>query len=432
MRPFRYLLPALTLTFLVAGNIQSQSTATEAATNQTVSSAPTGAYCDLLGHSEKFKNQMVWVQAIYETDFEKSVITSPSCPTLLPMTWVTFDGHWESRTTCSVWITVSEPKWRVPLNVVFIGKFKTEGRYGHMDMYPLSIEVYKVEAATTSKNAALSPKSLAQTTDDAGYQRTPPVFSRQYRDGEKLGYHMEATNEGRYKTIKYQADVDCVVKRDARGTFVEECSWTNLIVDNSRIELSAAAKNFRQALSLEPAIMPTVPDLSKVLQLVGPITDLLTFYIDLWLANKSNQLQNVGDRFYIPHGIPNSWADGNYVLTGEDSIDFDFVFAGKTAQGIATIVVRHVPPAQPQIKLPAEWMKAQVADTPNNWVEVEKSGDGKFSAEVGKETFDVELRVAKDGKLLSATMDNPVDVFGQDCTDRGLTHCEDRRAALPN
>jgi hypothetical protein len=159
MRPFYYLPFALTLSFFVVGNIQSQSTVPDSAANQIVASGLTVAYCDLLEHSGKFKNQTIRVQAIYETDFEKSVITSPSCPTPLPMIWVTFDGHWESRTTRSIRKTVSKAKWHGPLDVVFVGKFKTDGRYGHMDMYPLSIEVYKVEAASTSKNAEQSPKS---------------------------------------------------------------------------------------------------------------------------------------------------------------------------------------------------------------------------------------------------------------------------------
>ena len=95
---------------------------------------------------------------MYETDFEKSVLTSASCPTPLPMIWVDFDDHWKSRTTRSVRKAVSNVKWGVPLDVVFIGKFKTDGPYGHMDMYSLSIEVYKVEAATTSKNPGTSPE----------------------------------------------------------------------------------------------------------------------------------------------------------------------------------------------------------------------------------------------------------------------------------
>jgi hypothetical protein len=159
MYPFRSLLPVLALAFLGTGNVQSQSTGTGTVTHQTIASAQAVAYCDLLEHSEKFKNQMIRVQAIYERDFEKSVITSPSCPTPLPMTWVTFGGHWESRTTRSVRKTVSTVKWRVPLDVVLVGKFNTDGRYGHMDMYPLSFEVYKVEAATTPRSAGTLPKS---------------------------------------------------------------------------------------------------------------------------------------------------------------------------------------------------------------------------------------------------------------------------------
>jgi hypothetical protein len=96
---------------------------------------------------------------MYEADFEKSVITSASCPTPLPMIWVDFEDHWESRTKRNVRKAVSNIKWRLPFDVVFIGKFKTDGRYGHMDMYPLSIEVYKVEAAGAPKSTGPTPKS---------------------------------------------------------------------------------------------------------------------------------------------------------------------------------------------------------------------------------------------------------------------------------
>jgi hypothetical protein len=214
------------------------------------------------------------------------------------------------------------------------------------------------------------------------------------------------------------------VKKDEPGPFFEECAWSNLVVNGNPVTLPPVAQAFRQRLSLDPEVNPSVPDLSKVIPLIGPITDLLTFYSDLWLANKSNQLHSVGDHFYFAHGTPNSWADGNYVLLGQDSIDFDFTLADAVADGIITIVVRHVPPASPQIKLSAEWMKAPVSGVPNNWVEVEKHGD-KFVAEVGSETFDVRLKVAKNGKILSATMENPVEVSARECTDAELGQCGD-------
>jgi hypothetical protein len=30
-----------------------------------------------------------------------------------------------------------------------------------------------------------------------------------------------------------------------------------------------------------------------------------------------------GDHVLVRHGKPNSWADGNYILFGQDAIDFD-------------------------------------------------------------------------------------------------------------
>ena len=65
-----------------------------------------------------------------------------------------------------------------------------------------------------------------------------------------------------------------------------------------------------------------------------------------------------------------------------------------------------------------------MADTPNNWVEVTKTKDGKYQAGVGKETFDVTITVSTvDGKILSASMDNPVVMSARECEDAALTRC---------
>ena len=67
-----------------------------------------------------------------------------------PMTWVDFDKQWEARTKRGVRHRLSDVKWRVQMDVVFIGIFKADGRYGHMDDYPFLIEVYKVEVVRAS------------------------------------------------------------------------------------------------------------------------------------------------------------------------------------------------------------------------------------------------------------------------------------------
>lgn len=138
------------------------------------------------------------------------------------------------------------------------------------------------------------------------------------------------------------------------------------------------------------------------------------------------ELRKPGDRFYFQNPIVPSWADGNFVVIGEDAIDFTITLADMR-DGVATLLIKHVPPAQPKIRIPADWMRAPVADTPNNWVQVRRTKTG-YTASVGKETFDVELRIdLADGKILSAKMDNPVIKITRDCTDVALTQCDEAR-----
>jgi hypothetical protein len=190
------------------------------------------------------------------------------------------------------------------------------------------------------------------------------------------------------------------------------------------VELTPASLAFRQKLSLSPDFTLTVPDLSKVQpQIIGPITDLLTFYADMQVA-QHGALTKPGDHYYFKHGTPNSWADGAYYVLGQDSIDFDVTLTKIDNENhTAALIVRHVPPEKPQVKLPAEWMQKPVADTPNNWVEVAKQ-NGKYVAEIGKETFEVKILVdLTDGKILNAGLENPVEVLKRECTDAEFTKC---------
>jgi hypothetical protein len=248
------------------------------------------------------------------------------------------------------------------------------------------------------------------------------LLARRYLEGEKLSYHMKGVNEN----WRYEIQADGVVKRDSSGKYFEEYAWPRMISDGAPATLSPATLNFRQIVSLAPETPPSFPNLSQVdPRIIGPITDWMTFYADLWLANRLNKLNHVGDHFYFKRGTPNSWADGNYVVLGEDSIDFDFTLkdVDQTVK-IATLLVRHVPPEKPEIKIPAEWMRPPVSDTPNNWVEVKKRPNGKYVAEVGKETFDVEIKVSlADGKILSGKIDNPVEAVSRKCADAMLTNC---------
>jgi hypothetical protein len=74
------------------------------------------------------------------------------------MTWVEFDKSWESRTPWRLRRAIDGIKWGAQTDVVFIGKVRT-GSFGHMDMYPMLLEVYKVEAVRPSGSFRPLPRS---------------------------------------------------------------------------------------------------------------------------------------------------------------------------------------------------------------------------------------------------------------------------------
>jgi hypothetical protein len=262
----------------------------------------------------------------------------------------------------------------------------------------------------------------AMAAAKVGAQGHDPL-QRQYHEGDALVYKMTGVNESWHYTIQ----ADGVVKKDAGGAFFEEYRWSGMESGGQPLALSAETPAFRQRLTLDPNQNPSLPDLSKVdPKLIGPITDLMTFYADLWLANKLGQLKKAGDHFYFRNPMPaSSWADGTHTLIGESAIDFDLTLKSvDAAAGTALLVARHVPPEKTSVQLPAAWMQTPVGNAPNNWVGVTKQQDGKFLAAVGEENFTDEITISlKDGRILSASMENPVKTIERICEDKELTTC---------
>jgi hypothetical protein len=263
--------------------------------------------------------------------------------------------------------------------------------------------------------AQIGPAMIAQQAA-AGFG----MLQRRYADGAISHYVMTGNNDGWQYTI-HATDV---VKRDANGRYYEEIRWSNLI-SNAQQALTPASLALSQTVSLDdPVSYMKVPDLAAVQPLlIGPITDTLTIYSDLLLAMQSKLVQP-GQTAYVSRTTPNSWADGQRVLLGQDVVDFSLkVETVNPAEHTETLLIQHVPPPALQVQLPAKWMQEPTSAGPNNFVQVSKRDDG-FTAEVGKETFDVRLVVdARDGHILSAAMHNPVALTTRTCTDRELTQC---------
>lgn len=248
-------------------------------------------------------------------------------------------------------------------------------------------------------------------------------LARRYQEGDSLRYHMEATNADRSDTLRYSADVSGFVRRDTLGRFYEDLAWSHLVRNGQPLTFAPGA-GVHQRLTLAPEYM-IPPDMAHTdPRLVAPVLDLLTFYVDLWLAGKM-PLRKPGDTSRVPVRTSNSWADGRHLVLAEDAVDFDLsLTALDPATHTATVLVRHVPPDSVRVRLPAGWMRAPVAGTPNNWVQVARADSGRWVAGVGRETFDVTLTVdLRDGRLRAATMANPVEVLERTCADSTLASC---------
>ncbi|MBI3298636.1 MAG: hypothetical protein HYZ75_10765 [Elusimicrobia bacterium] len=273
---------------------------------------------------------------------------------------------------------------------------------------------------------------LASLTACGGGRRgssEPELLKRRYRNGESISYRLKGVNKSLARTYTYQARADGVVKKDAAGVYSEEFRWSQLRVDNVSVPLSSASANFTQTLSLDPDYVMGPAALEGVQrELLAPILDLMTFYADQWLAIKRGAFRRQGDHVYVKHGTPNSWADGTRLLLAEDAIDFQLHLTSvDELTKNAVVRVRHVPPSKSKVRLNADWMREPVVGrVQNNWVQVTKNADGKYSAAVGMETFEVELRIGlRDGRIKSAKMDNPVTVRERLCSDDALTDCEE-------
>ncbi len=259
--------------------------------------------------------------------------------------------------------------------------------------------------------------------------QTATPLARRYVEGETARYVMTGVNQGREHTIKYTAEAEALIKRDEQGRFIEEVRWTRLMLAGQEIPLDEASANFRQRVSLDPSVNMTPPSPKDITginpMLIGPVFDFMTFYVDLHPALHQGKLKRAGDHVRIAHSQPNSWADGTNVIIGEDCIDFDLTLQ-RIDETRAVLNVRHVPPPESSIRLPAPWMHERVNPrSPNNWVQVQRdAASGGFVAAAGHETFDVVITIDRaTGSILAATMDNPVDVVQWHCIDEALTDC---------
>src|SRR5688572_1495077 len=100
------------------------------------------------------------------------------------------------------------------------------------------------------------------------------LLSRRYADGDRVHYLMKAQSDG----ATYEVRITGTTRKGGDGRFVEEFAWSDLVVNGAPRALAAASQAFRLLVTLEGGVPFEMPDLSKAPGLIGPVTDLMTFY----------------------------------------------------------------------------------------------------------------------------------------------------------
>ena len=146
--------------------------------------------------------------------------------------------------------------------------------------------------------------------------------------------------------------------------------------------------------SLDPNRNPLMPDLAHVdPKLIGPITDFMTFYVDLWRAEKLGELKKTGDQLYFKQGTRSR---GRRSVVSSASLHRLrlHVEECRRSQPEATLEM----PSRSAREVAGHAHRRLDAHPRSRHSEqlvgVNRTQDGKFHAAVGKETFDVEIKVS--------------------------------------
>jgi hypothetical protein len=109
-----------------------------------------------------------------------------------------------------------------------------------------------------SANISIAQSTPPQNVSSQAQQRAS-LLARRYRLGEKLHYHMRATNRDRAGTRVYEAQADGTVKQNSEGKFYEDYQWSGLMVNGNAVSLLATNTEFHQLRPLDPACEAPFP-----------------------------------------------------------------------------------------------------------------------------------------------------------------------------
>jgi len=116
---------------------------------------------------------------------------------------------------------------------------------------------------------------------------SPRLLARRYVEGNRLRYRITGNENG----TTYQVTIVATTTKRTDGRFVEEIAWSDMVVNGAPRALTPTSQAFRVAVTLEGGAPFDWPDLSKAPGIIGPVTDMLNFYADLFLVRHQGSLR---------------------------------------------------------------------------------------------------------------------------------------------
>lgn len=239
--------------------------------------------------------------------------------------------------------------------------------------------------------------------------RLSSPIERRYVPGEEYYYRLTSVerHNGGERTVMQGVSRHTIVERE--GVPGEDVRWERLNVVSGREGLMLDSL----ARSITPYFISRARDGSvelpplNISEMVGPITDLNTFFVSVHPSEGIAHLASVGDIHEDSSVVQGDFTDSVMVLLGNDCLNVSYELLRITGD-TAVYRITYAPPRTSCLPMLRGDMSAAVVDSvPNNFQMIRDAGEGKVTLMWGVEEFIVTASVDRsNGMILRADMDN--------------------------
>jgi hypothetical protein len=199
------------------------------------------------------------------------------------------------------------------------------------------------------------------------------------------------------------------VLQDSAGIYSDRVQWISKVragVTDTTDESTIAAKTVPYTISLDVKGRLDLPKIEHR-SMTQPIQDFHTFFVAISPHLGTTQLKKIGDSILKKDIVKGDFANGINILKGNDCFEVSMKMVAENKKE-AKAVVSFLPPRGNCLDHYLDEIKLPVIEADsNNFQMIMASDHGKYNIQYGEETFQINATIRKkDGKILSAAMDN--------------------------